>query len=76
MEVTEDNSVGTHEFMELCTLLNTEPYIAGNVGSGTVEEMAKWVEYFNMPGESPMANLRRQNGHDKPWKVTFWGRRK
>ena len=71
--VTEDNSFGTHEFMELCGLLGAEPYIAGNVGSGTVEEMAKWVEYFNMPGESPMANLRRKNGRDKPWKVAFWG---
>ncbi|MXV17012.1 alpha-N-arabinofuranosidase [Hufsiella ginkgonis] len=71
--VTEDNSFGTHEFMELCSMLNTEPYIAGNVGSGTVEEMAKWVEYFNFDGESPMANLRKQNGHAAPWKVSFWG---
>jgi alpha-N-arabinofuranosidase len=71
--VVEDNSFGTHEFMELCSLLNTEPYIAGNVGSGTVEEMAKWVEYFNFDGVSPMANLRKQNGRDKPWKVTYWG---
>ncbi len=71
--VTEDNSFGTHEFMELCGLLNCEPYIAGNVGSGTVEEMAKWVEYFNFDGVSPMANLRKQNGHEKPWKVSLWG---
>lgn len=71
--VTEDNSFGTHEFMELCELLNCEPYIAANVGSGTVEEMAKWVEYFNFNGVSPMANLRKQNGHPKPWKVSFWG---
>ncbi len=71
--VTEDNSFGTHEFMELCELLNCEPYIAGNVGSGTVEEMAKWVEYFNFDGVSPMANLRKQNGHERPWKVSFWG---
>ena len=71
--VTEDNSFGTHEFMELCELLQTEPYIAGNVGSGTVEEMAKWVEYFNFDGVSPMANLRKQNGRTKPWKVAFWG---
>jgi alpha-L-arabinofuranosidase len=71
--VTEDNSFGTHEFMELCGLLNCEPYIAANVGSGTVEEMAKWVEYFNFDGVSPMANLRKQNGHPKPWKVSFWG---
>jgi alpha-L-arabinofuranosidase len=71
--VTEDNSFGTHEFLELCSLLNCEPYIAGNVGSGTVEEMAKWVEYLNFDGVSPMASLRKQNGRDKPWKVTYLG---
>lgn len=71
--VTEDNSFGTHEFMELCSLLNTEPYIAGNVGSGTVEEMAKWVEYFNLDGESSMTAIRKQNGRDKPWKVIYLG---
>jgi alpha-N-arabinofuranosidase len=71
--VVEDNSFGTHEFLELCTLLGAEPYIAGNVGSGTVEEMAKWVEYLNFDGVSPMANLRKENGHAKAWKVKFWG---
>lgn len=69
----EDNSFGTHEFLNLCELLGTEPYISGNVGSGTVEEMAKWVEYMTSDGESPMANLRRQNGRDKPWKVKYFG---
>ena len=39
----EDNSFGTHEFLNLCEMLGTEPYISGNVGSGTVEELAKWV---------------------------------
>ncbi len=71
--VTEDNSFGTHEFLELCALLKTEPYIAGNVGSGTVEEMSQWVEYLNFDGVSPMANLRKENGREKPWKVTYWG---
>ncbi|SDH28725.1 alpha-N-arabinofuranosidase [Chitinophaga filiformis] len=71
--VTEDNSFGTHEFLELCELLQTEPYISANVGSGTVEEMAKWVEYFNFDGISPMSTLRKQNGHERPWKVTFLG---
>jgi alpha-N-arabinofuranosidase len=71
--VTEDNSFGTHEFLELCSLLNTEPYIAGNVGSGTVEEMNKWVEYLNFDGLSPMTELRKQNGRPAPWKVQFWG---
>ncbi|WP_421938994.1 alpha-N-arabinofuranosidase [Pedobacter sp.] len=71
--VTEDNSFGTHEFLDLCQMLECEPYIAGNVGSGTVEEMAKWVEYLNFDGVSPMTAIRKQNGMDKPWKVTYWG---
>jgi alpha-N-arabinofuranosidase len=71
--VVEDNSFGTHEFLDLCEQLGTEPYICGNVGSGSVEEMSKWVEYITFDGESPMANLRRKNGRDEPWKVKFWG---
>ena len=71
--VVEDNSFGTHEFLDFCEQLGTEPYICGNVGSGTVEEMSKWVEYITFDGESPMANLRKQNGREKPWKVKFWG---
>lgn len=71
--VTEDNSFGTHEFLDLCEQLGTEPYICGNVGSGSVEEMSKWVEYITFDGKSPMADLRRKNGRDKPWKVSYWG---
>ncbi|MDR2498664.1 MAG: alpha-N-arabinofuranosidase [Tannerellaceae bacterium] len=71
--VTEDNSFGTHEFLDLCEQLGCEPYICGNVGSGSVEEMSKWVEYITFDGESPMSKLRRENGRDKPWKVRFWG---
>ena len=69
----EDNSFGTHEFLNLCEMLGTEPYISGNVGSGTVEELAKWVEYMTSEGDSPMARLRRQNGRDKAWKVKYLG---
>ena len=71
--VSEDNSFGTHEFLDLCTLLNCEPYIAGNVGSGTVEEMAKWVEYLNSDAKSTMTDLRKQNGRNEPWRVKYWG---
>jgi len=71
--VTEDNSFGTHEFLDLCEQLGCEPYITGNLGSGSVEEMSKWVEYMTFGGESPMANLRKQNGHEQPWKIRFWG---
>jgi alpha-L-arabinofuranosidase len=68
----EDNSFGTHEFLNLCELLGCEPYVSLNVGSGTVEEMAEWVEYMTAE-EGPMATLRRQNGRDKAWKVKFIG---
>ena len=71
--VVEDNSFGTNEFLNYCELIGTEPYICGNVGSGTVEEMSKWVEYMTFDGESPMSKLRKQNGREKPWSVHFFG---
>ncbi|WP_028295970.1 alpha-N-arabinofuranosidase [Olivibacter sitiensis] len=71
--VTEDNSFGTHDFLNMCELLGTEPYLAGNIGSGEVQELADWVQYVNFDGKSPMSDLRRENGRDKPWKVKFWG---
>ena len=71
--VTEDNAFGTHEFMELCRAIGCEPYFSGNVGSGTVQEFSDWVEYCNMPGVSPMADLRRENGAEAPFNVRYWG---
>jgi len=71
--VTETNAFGTHEFLDLCEQLGCEAYIAGNVGSGTVEEMQDWVEYMTFDGDSEMANLRRKNGRDKPWRVKYFG---
>jgi alpha-N-arabinofuranosidase len=71
--VVENNHFGTHEFMALCELLGAEPYISGNVGSGSVQEMSEWVEYVTRSGDSPMSKLRRENGRDEPWRVPFWG---
>ena len=71
--VTEDNSFGTHEFLELCRQLGCEPYICGNVGSGTVQELSQWVEYVNSDNISPMTGLRKKNGREKPWGVKYWG---
>ena len=71
--VVEDNSFGTHEFMELCRQLGCKTYINGNVGSGTVQEMSEWVEYMTFNGVSPMADLRAQNGHKEPWIVDYFG---
>lgn len=71
--VVENNHFGTHEFMELCAQLECEPYVCGNVGSGTVHEMSQWVEYMTFDGKSPMSDLRRQNGRPDPWSLKYFG---
>jgi alpha-L-arabinofuranosidase len=71
--VKENNAVGTHEFFDLVEQLGADAYVNGNVGTGTVQEMAEWVEYMTADGESTLAQLRAQNGHPKPFKVAFFG---
>lgn len=71
--VTEDNSFGTHDFLNLCEVLDAEPYLAANVGSGTVQEFADWLQYVNHVGPSPMADLRKKYGRETPWGVKYWG---
>lgn len=71
--VLEDNSFGTDEYFELCGQLGCKTYVNGNVGSGTVQEMSEWVEYMTFDGVSPMADLRKANGHEKPWKIDYFG---
>ena len=71
--VVENNHFGTHEFFDLCEMLGAEPYICGNVGSGTVQEMSEWVEYMTAEGDSSIAKERAANGHPEPWKVKYIG---
>lgn len=71
--VIENNHFGTHEFLHLCELLGCEPYIAGNVGSGTVQEMQDWVEYLTFAGDSSLVDERRANGRQEPWRVKYFG---
>ncbi len=71
--VVENNHFGTHEFFELCALLGAQPYICGNVGSGTVREMQDWVEYCTFSGKSPLVDLRRLHGREEPWKLPYFG---
>jgi alpha-L-arabinofuranosidase len=71
--VIEDNSFGTHEFLQLCDMIGCEPYIGANVGTGTPQEMESWAEYLNFNGPSEMAKLRGANGHPDPYHVPFWG---
>jgi alpha-N-arabinofuranosidase len=69
----DTNAFGTHEFMDLCEMLGADAYINGNVGSGTPQEMMEWIEYLTSDADSDLANLRRRNGRDKPWKIPFFG---
>jgi len=70
----EDNSFGTHEFLNMCEQLGAEPYLAVNMNSGTVREAVKWVQYVNHAnGTSYLTDLREKNGRGKPWHVTYWG---
>jgi alpha-N-arabinofuranosidase len=71
--VDEINAVGTHEFFDLIDMLGAEAYVNGNVGTGSVQEMSDWVEYMTADGGSPLARLRAQNGHEKPFKVAYFG---
>ena len=71
--VTENNHFGTHEFFDLCEQLECEPYICGNLGSGTVHEMQQWVEYMTSANVSPMTDLRKKNGRAEPWKLKYFG---
>ena len=71
--VVENNHFGTHEFFDFCELVGCEPYVAGNLGSGTIQEMSEWIEYMNYDGKSPMTQLRAANGREKPWKLKYFG---
>jgi alpha-N-arabinofuranosidase len=70
--VIETNAFGTHEFMDLCELIGADAYVGGNVASGTPNEMMDWIEYMTSDSDSSLANLRRQNGREKPWKVPYF----
>ena len=71
--VVEDNSFGTHEFMELCRQIGCAPYVNGNLGSGTVREMSEWVEYLNSAGDSSVVRERWANGQKEPFGVRYFG---
>ncbi|MDI1295657.1 MAG: alpha-L-arabinofuranosidase C-terminal domain-containing protein, partial [bacterium] len=70
--VTEPNTVGTHEFFELTRQIGAEAYVAGNVGNGSPQEMAEWVEYMTSPAGT-LADERAKNGHKEPWPVPYFG---
>lgn len=73
LQVEDDNSLGTHEFLRFCQLLGAEPYLAGNVGSGTPQELCDWLEYCNSSVMTTLARERAANGSPQPFGVKLWG---
>lgn len=73
LQVEDDNSLGTHEFLQFCSLIGAEPYLAGNMGSGSVQEMCDWVEYCNKTVKTSLASERARNGHPETYGVKLWG---
>jgi len=72
-KTVESNEFGTNEFIEYCRAVDTEPYFCANLGSGTMDEAAAWVEYCNREVGTSYANLRAEHGFEKPHGVTYWG---
>ena len=73
LQVSDTNALGTHEFLRLCELIEAEPYLAGNVGSGTVQELCDWLEYCNGGADTSLTRERAANGRAEPWGVKLWG---
>jgi len=71
--VEEPNEFGTHEFLDFAELIGAEAYVAGNVGTGSPMEMAQWVEYITSDSNSTLAQLRRENGREEPWRLPYFG---
>jgi alpha-N-arabinofuranosidase len=70
---TESNAFGTDEFIRYCRLLESDPYLCVNMGSGDLDEAAAWVEYCNGAAGTHYADLRGRNGSDEPFGVRYWG---
>jgi len=71
--VIETNSFGTHEFMDFLDQIGAEAYVSVNVGSGTPQEAAEWLEYLTTEQPTTLAKERAANGHPGPYKVGYLG---
>ena len=71
--VIEPNSFGTHEFMDFLDLIGAEAFISVNVGSGTPQEAAEWLEYLTSAQPTTLSKERAANGHAAPYKIAYLG---
>lgn len=69
----ESNRFGTDEFIDYCQTLGAEPYITTNLGTGTLDEAIHWLEYCNLDTPTKYASMRKEFGHQEPYRVKYWG---
>lgn len=69
----ESNRFGTHEFLDWCERLGAAPYINTNLGTGSLTEALRWLDYCTGTADTDDVRLRRANGRDAPWDVRYWG---
>lgn len=69
---TETNQFGTNEFMAFCKAVNTQPMLAVNMGTATIQDAANLVEYCNAPAGTRYADLRVSHGYREPYNVKYW----
>ncbi|MGC1424967.1 MAG: alpha-L-arabinofuranosidase C-terminal domain-containing protein [Terracidiphilus sp.] len=72
-DVIDTNAFGTDEFMDFIQQIGSTPYVSVNVGSGTTQEAAEWLEYMTAAAPTALAKERAANGHPEPYKVGFLG---
>ena len=69
---TETNEFGTDEFMKWCKKAGIEPMMAVNMGTAGIMDAAHLVEYCNHAGGTQYSDMRRANGAEEPYNVTYW----
>jgi alpha-N-arabinofuranosidase len=69
----ETNAFGTHEFIRWVRRLGSTPYFCVNLGNGTPEEAADWLEYCNGTVDTALTRLRATNGASEPFGIPLWG---
>ena len=69
----EPNTFGTHEFMDFAEQIGSEAYVSVNMGSGSVQEAAEWLEYMTAVPPASAAKERAANGRKAPYKVKYLG---
>ena len=62
-----------HEFLQLCELIELEPYIAGNVGSAGQYKRCLVVEYLNHAGGSTLSDLEKTKWASRTIQCTILG---